>query len=75
MDANQFKKFMEQFSTLVESLAKKGNKTAQQAQQPCASGVAVPLPSPLALKGDMAENFEFFERSWLEYSSVVGMHQ
>lgn len=64
------------FNALVQTLnTPRGNSAASSAQQPCASGVPVPLPSPLGLEGDMAENFDFFEKSWLEYASAIGMDQ
>ena len=33
----------------------------------------VPLPPPLAVEGDMEENFSFFEGNWRNYATAVGM--
>ncbi|XP_055590629.1 uncharacterized protein K02A2.6-like [Uranotaenia lowii] len=81
MDHNQFKVFIDQqarfFQQLVQSVSSgNGSRGGESStQQPCASGVSVPLPSPLALDGDMAENYDLFERSWQEYASAIGMDQ
>lgn len=34
---------------------------------------SVPLPPPLAIDGDMEENFCFFEGNWRNYATAIGM--
>lgn len=79
MDANQFKMFMEHQTNVLHQMMREihgsvaGAMQRQQTPQPSASAVQVPQPSPLALEGDMEENFEFFEKSWNDYSKAIGM--
>lgn len=80
MDASQFKMFLEHQTNVMRQMmqelhASGGSSQPQQqrVQQPCAASVQVPQPSPLALVGDMEENFEFFEKSWNDYSKAIGM--
>lgn len=79
MDANQFKMFMEHQTNIIRQMLQgiqssvSGAVQQQQIQQPSASAVQVPQPSPLSLDGDMEENFEFFEKSWNDYCRAIGM--
>lgn len=80
MDGNQFKMFLEHqtniFSQLMNTVSAAARQSAMQATaqpQASSSGVPVPQPSPLALEGDMSENFDFFERNWENYSKAIGM--
>lgn len=82
MDGKQFQMFLEhqtniftQLMNTVSAAARHGSSSMQSSNQPQAStsGVPVPQPSPLALEGDMSENFEFFQRSWENYSKAIGM--
>ncbi|XP_039453132.1 uncharacterized protein K02A2.6-like [Culex pipiens pallens] len=47
--------------------------TGSAANRGQACSVPVPQPSPLSLVGDMAENFDFFERSWNNYVKASGL--
>lgn len=79
MDPEQFRLFMEQQSNMITQLITTVTQQrpqqlpqVQQAQPPVSS-VPVPQPSSLSVEGDMAENFDFFERSWKNYESASGM--
>ncbi|XP_055598551.1 uncharacterized protein K02A2.6-like [Uranotaenia lowii] len=79
MDPSQFQAFLEHQSKMFGQMLKSISVTVQQQnqhqqqQQPTTSSVPVPQPSPLLLEGDMAENFDFFEKSWRNYESAMGM--
>ncbi|XP_062556988.1 uncharacterized protein LOC134221827 [Armigeres subalbatus] len=79
MDANQFKMFLEHQTNLMHQMMRElhgsvvGATQNRQIQQPSSSTVQVPQPSPLALEGDMEENFDFFENSWKDYCKAIGM--
>lgn len=51
----------------------------EQRVQPAEDGAVVavspnvPLPPPLAIDGDMEENFCFFESNWKNYATAIGM--
>lgn len=87
MDAKQFAQFMEQQKASMDKLISSFKSMAGQsaagssaaggsAAGGSAAGVAVPfvpLPPPLELEGDMERNYNFFENSWKNYASAVGM--
>ncbi|XP_058449270.1 uncharacterized protein K02A2.6-like [Malaya genurostris] len=74
MDPEQFAKFLDHQTKMFGQLLTKFTPP-QHHPVPAVMGpnVAVPQPSPLALDGDMEQNFEFFEKSWFDYSKAVGM--
>ncbi|XP_055604284.1 uncharacterized protein LOC129752535 [Uranotaenia lowii] len=75
MDQGQFKMFLEYQTKMFQQLLQSVAPAAGQSERPqhSASSVTVPQPSPLCLEGDMAENLDFFEKSWNEYVKAVGM--
>ncbi|XP_053685886.1 uncharacterized protein K02A2.6-like [Sabethes cyaneus] len=75
MDPEQFKMFMDHQTRLFSQLLKGINQPTGRVPgaQPLGANVSVPQPSPLALDGDMEQNFEFFENSWIAYSKAIGM--
>ncbi|XP_058444113.1 uncharacterized protein LOC131425874 [Malaya genurostris] len=77
MDPNQFRMFLEHQTNLVTQLMSAITTSAQSRNQPELQpkpiNVPVPQPSPLAVEGDMAENFEFFEKRWDNYSKAIAM--
>lgn len=62
-----------QLMQTVTSATRADSRSSQEQPQASTSGVPVPQPSPLALEGDMSENFDFFERSWETYAKAIGM--
>lgn len=75
MDQNQFKMFLEHQTKLLTQLMQGVNSQTNHppASQPSASNILVPQPSPLSIVGDMQDNFDFFEKSWKDYATAVGM--
>ncbi|XP_053687067.1 uncharacterized protein K02A2.6-like [Sabethes cyaneus] len=75
MDPEQFKMFMDHQTRLFSQLLKGINQPTGRVPgaQPLGANVSVSQPSPLALDGDMEQNFEFFENSWIAYSKAIGM--
>ena len=80
MDAEQLKQILDHqtklFQDLLGRVTEKQNAPAAPAApavQSLGPSISVPQPSPLALEGDMEQNFEFFERSWKDYSKAIGM--
>ncbi|XP_039432862.1 uncharacterized protein LOC120415402 [Culex pipiens pallens] len=77
MDAEQFKMFMKhQEKAQAELIASLQKMVVKQSTTPAAgssAGLALPLPPPLELAGDMEENFEFFKQNWKNYASAAGM--
>lgn len=70
---------MEEFSKLLQNQNKLFEEFMRRVQndQPQAAvapvSPSVPLPPPLAIEGDMEENFSFFEANWKNYATAVGM--
>lgn len=76
-------KMDQQIAALLENQNKLFGELMKQMKdhrmQPVEEGAAiavspnVPLPPPLAIDGDMEENFCFFESNWQNYATVIGM--
>lgn len=71
----QFSKLLENQNKLLEEFMRRvQNDQPQQVAAAVASvSPSVPLPPPLAIEGDMEENFSFFEANWKNYATAVGM--
>lgn len=78
---NIFHQLMQSVNATATSVAAATTSSLKQQQhqenhqRPCAANVPVPQPSPLALEGDMEENFNFFVKSWNDYSQAIGMNE
>ncbi|XP_053686342.1 uncharacterized protein K02A2.6-like [Sabethes cyaneus] len=70
---HQTRMFAELCRGLTTAVNQSNTANASASRQPCAASVTVPQPSPLALEGDMQENFDFFEKSWRDYAKAIGM--
>ncbi|XP_058827893.1 uncharacterized protein K02A2.6-like [Topomyia yanbarensis] len=80
MDPDQFNQFLEHQTKLFGQLMM-GLTSAQKSSASTSStaslgpslgaNISVPQPAPLALEGDMEQNFDFFERSWDSYTKPL----
>ncbi|XP_065074181.1 uncharacterized protein K02A2.6-like [Ochlerotatus camptorhynchus] len=66
---NQNKLFGELVKQMRDQRVQPGEEVAAVALSP-----NVPLPPPLAIDGDMEENFCFFESNWRNYATAIGMN-
>lgn len=71
----EFAKLLENQNKLFEQFMRHVNNVPQQQAATVAPTVSpsVPLPPPLAIDGDMEENFNFFEANWKNYATAIGM--